>query len=176
MQVADDDPVPLADAAGVLASFGGDLDTSIRLIDRSLELNPSCVIAWHWSAWLRLSAGDPDLATEHFEKSLRLDPRGQGLRPIYLTGLGVAHFMRHQFAEACPLLLESLQQLPSYVTTYRFLAACYAHLGRLYEAREIIERLRAINPVVVPSAVEYQNPTHRELYLSGLRLAVGEAT
>jgi TolB-like protein/class 3 adenylate cyclase len=154
LQVADDDPVPLADAAGVLASFGGDLDTSIRLIDRSLELNPSCVIAWHWSAWLRLSAGDPDLATEHFEKSLRLDPRGQGLRPIYLTGLGVAHFMRHQFAEACPLLLESLQRLPSYVTTYRFLAACYAHLGRLYEAREIIKRLRAINPIVVPSAVE----------------------
>jgi TolB-like protein/class 3 adenylate cyclase len=176
LQVADDDPVTLADAAGVLASFGGDLDTCIRLIDRSLELNPSCVIAWHWSAWLNLLAGLPDLATEHFEKSLRLDPRGQGLRPIYLTGLGIAHFMRRQFAEACPLLLASLQQLPSYVTTYRFLAACYAHLGRLREAQEIIERLRTINPAVVPSAVNYRNPAHRELFLSGLRLAAGEAT
>jgi TolB-like protein/class 3 adenylate cyclase/tetratricopeptide (TPR) repeat protein len=176
LQVADDDPVALADAAGVLASFGGDHDTCIRLIDRSLELNPSCVIAWHWSAWLKLSAGLPDLATEHFEKSLRLDPRGQGLRPIYLTGLGIAHFMRRQFAEACPLLLASLQQLPSHVTTYRFLAACYAHLGRLCEAREIIERLRAISPAVVPSAANYRNPEHRELFLSGLRLAAGEAT
>jgi len=90
LQVTDDDPAVLADAAGVLAGFGEDLDFSISLVDRSLQLNPSCVIAWHWSAWLRLSAGEPDLAIEHFERSLRLDPRAQGLRPIYLTGLVLA--------------------------------------------------------------------------------------
>ena len=176
LRVADDDPAVLADAAGVLEGFGGDLDFSISLIDRSIELNPSCVIAWHWSAWLRLSAGEPDLAIEHFEKSLRLDPRAQGLRPIYLTGIGIAHFMRRQFEEAASFLLESLQHLPSYVTTYRFLASCYAHMGRLREARAIIERLRAINPVVVPHVIHYRNPEHRELYLSGLRLAAGETT
>jgi adenylate cyclase len=175
LQVADDDPVTLADAAGVLAGFGEDLDLCITLIDRSLELNPSCTLAWHWSAWLRLSAGDPDLAIEHFEKSLRLDPRGQGLRPVYLTGLGIAHFMRRQFEDACPLLLASLQQLPSYATTYRFLAACYAHLGRVDEAQKVIERLRAVNPVVVPNRSTYRNFEHSELFLSGLRLAAGEA-
>jgi len=174
LQVADDDPVALAAAAGVPASFGADLDTSIRLIDRSLELNPSCVIARHWSAWLRLSAGQPDLATEHFEKSLRLDPRGQGLMPFYLTGLGIALFMRREFAEACPFLLTSPQQLPSLVTTYRFLAACYAHLGRLDEAREIVKRLRAITPVVMEPATRYRNPELRELFLSGLRRAASE--
>jgi adenylate cyclase len=176
LQVADDDPGPLADAAGVLAGFGEDLDFSISLVERSLELNPSCVIAWHWSAWLRLSSGDPDLAIEHFQKSLRLDPRAQGLRPIYLTGIGIAHFMKRQFEEAASLLLASLRQLPSYVTTYRFLASCYAHIGRLQEARAIIERLRAIDPVVVPTVVHYRNPEHRELYLSGLRLAAGEGS
>jgi adenylate cyclase len=176
LQVAGDDPVALADAAGVLAAFGEDLDVSIKLVDRSLELNPSCVVAWHWSAWLRLSAGDPDLAIEHFEKSLRLDPRAQGLRPFYLTGLGIAHFVRRQFENACPLLLASLQQLPSYVVTYRFLAASYAHLGRLDEARGIIERLRAIAPVVVRGYTSFRNPDHRELFLSGLRLAAGETT
>jgi TolB-like protein/class 3 adenylate cyclase len=176
LQVAGDDPVALADAAGVLAAFGEDLDASIKLVERALELNPSCVIAWHWSAWLRLSAGQPDLATEHFEKASRLDPRGQGLRPFYLTGLGIAHFMRQQFAEACPLLLASLQQLPSLVTTYRFLAACYAHLGRLTEAREIITRLRAITSEVTTDASSFRNAEQRQLYLSGLRLAAGEAT
>ena len=158
----------------MLAGFGEDLDLSISLVDRSLQLNPSCVIAWHWSAWLRLSAGEPDLAIEHFERSLRLDPRAQGLRPIYLTGLGIGHFMRGQFEEARRLLLASLQQLPSYVPTYRFLASCYSHMGRLNEAREIVERLRAITPVVVPDVAHYRNPDHRELFLSGLRLAAGE--
>jgi TolB-like protein/class 3 adenylate cyclase len=176
LQAADDDPVVLADAAGVLAGFGGDLDVSIKMVDRSLELNPSCVVGWHWSAWLRLSAGDPDRAIEHFERSLRLDPRAQGLRPFYLTGLGIAHFMTRQFENACPLLLTSLQQLPSFVITYRFLAASYAHLGRLNEARGIIERLREITPVVVPIDVNYRNSEHRELYLSGLRLAASKTT
>ena len=60
--------------------------------------------------------------------------------------------------------------------TYRFLASCYAHMGRVDEARAIVERLRNITPVVVPSATNYRNPEHRELYLSGLRLAAGEAT
>ena len=48
-------------------------------------------------------------------------------------------------------------------------------MGRLEDAREIVERLRAITPVVVPGAVPLRKPEHRELFLSGLRLAAGEA-
>ena len=59
----------------------------------------------------------------------------------------------------------------------RFLASCYAQMGQLGEAREIVRLLRALTPVVVPtSATHWRNPEHRELYLSGLRLAAGEAT
>jgi hypothetical protein len=36
--------------------------------------------------------------------------------------------------------------------------------------------LRTITPIVVPPLVPFRNPEHRELYLSGLRLAAGEAT
>ena len=57
---------------------------------------------------------------------------------------------------------------------YRFLASCYAHMGRLDDAREMVQRLRAITSVVTPSVVAYRNPEHRELFLSGLRLAAGE--
>lgn len=54
-------------------------------------------------------------------------------------------------------------------------SACYAHMGRLKEARETVSRLRAITPIVVERATRYRNPDHRELLLSGLRLAAGEA-
>jgi hypothetical protein len=67
-------------------------------------------------------------------------------------------------------------EVPSHPLPYRYLAACYAHMGRIDEARKIIARLRAITPVVMPAASEYRIPEHRELFLSGLRLAAGETT
>jgi hypothetical protein len=54
------------------------------------------------------------------------------------------------------------------------LAACYAHMGRQNEAREIVKRLRLITPVVVPSTIHWRNPEHRELFLSALRQAASE--
>ena len=80
-----------------------------------------------------------------------------------------------RFDEAAAKLLASLDQIPTFAVTYRFLASCYAHMGRLDEAREIVTRLRVITSVVVPEATPYRNPELRELFLSGLRLAAGEA-
>jgi hypothetical protein len=75
----------------------------------------------------------------------------------------------------CPLLQSlSIQDHPGFPLSYRFLAACYAHIGRLDKARAIVARLRAITPVVVPPDLPYRNPEDRELFLSGLRLAAGE--
>ena len=69
----------------------------------------------------------------------------------------------------------AIQDDPSIPNPHRYLAACYAHMGRLVEAREIVDRLRAITPVVIPDAGFLRNSEHRELYLSSLRLAIGEA-
>ena len=73
------------------------------------------------------------------------------------------------------MLHRAIQDHPGFPPTYRYLASCYAHMGRLDEARVIIARLRAITPLVVPSDLPLHNPEDRELFLSGLRLAAGEA-
>jgi hypothetical protein len=49
-------------------------------------------------------------------------------------------------------------------------------MGRLDDAREVVKRLRAITGVVLNDASVLRNAEHRELYLSGLRLAAGEGT
>jgi tetratricopeptide (TPR) repeat protein len=90
--------------------------------------------------------------------------------------IGVGHFFAQRFEDAVAMLLRSLQEHPGWAPTYRFLAACYAHMGRLDEARETINRLQAVTHVVMPSAMHWRKPEHRELFLSGLRLAAGEAT
>ncbi|HMD66251.1 MAG TPA: tetratricopeptide repeat protein [Stellaceae bacterium] len=173
LRFAPDDPDVLAFAGFTIGFLGDDINVAIRLIERSLALNPSFARGWLLSGILRNLAGDPDLAIEHFATSLRLSPRDRIGNPG--TGLGAAHFFSRRFDDAAAILLSSLEQAPTFAVTYRFLASCYAHMGRLDEAREIVKRLRAITPVVVPSVIPYRNPEHRELFLSGLRLAAGEA-
>ena len=108
------------------------------------------------------------------EAAIRLSPRARV--GWSLAQMGFAHFFAQRFDQAVLKLLLAIEEAPSNPHPYRFLAACYAQIGRLDDAREIVARLRAITSVVVPSATPYRNPEHRELFLSGLRLAAGEAT
>jgi len=173
LRVAGDDPNVLSGAGYTLGYFGEEIDVAIGLLDRALKLNPSCAGCWQRSGWLRLWAGQPDPAIEYFQNSLRLDPRERRASPF--MAIGVAHFFARRFEEARVTLLQSLQEKPNWVPTYRFLASCYAHMGRLDEAQEAVKQIRNLTNVVVPSATNWRNPEHRELYLSGLRLAAGEA-
>jgi adenylate cyclase len=174
LQVGENDPRILANAAFVLAYFGEDIGAMIGLVDRALALNPSFARGWNWSGVLRLFAGQPDLAIEHVETALRLSPREPAGTPLWL--MRSAYFFKRQFDEAASKLLLSIQDHPGFPAPYRFLAACYAHMGRLDEARAIVARLRTITPQVVPSVLHLRNPEDRELFLSGLRLAAGEET
>jgi adenylate cyclase len=171
---AGDDPGTLGRVAHALGYSGEDLDAAIALVDRSLELNPSYASGWINSGWLRLWAGQPDLAIEHLETGLRLNPRDRQHGAV--MGIGVGHFFARRLENAAAMLLRSLQERPNWVPTYRFLASCYAHMGRLDEARETIERVRQISLVVVPSAAHWRDPEQRAFYLEGLRLAAGEGT
>jgi TolB-like protein/class 3 adenylate cyclase len=171
---AADDPYVLANAGYVLAYFGEDISVAIELVDRALALNPSFARGWVISGWLRLWSSQPDPAIIHFKTSLRLSPRTGG--GAAFVGIGVGHFFARRFEEARAMLLRSLQEHPSWAPTHRFLASCYAHMGRLDEARDFVKRLREITPLVIPSAEHWRNPEDREFYLEGLRLAAGKAT
>jgi adenylate cyclase len=172
LSAAADDPGVLGRAAMVLGRLGDDIDAPLALIDRALVLNPSFAFGWYWSGWLRLFAGQPDLAIEHFETSMRLNPRGQ--RGFHLAGIGTAHAVNRRFEDALAVLRVSLEEVPAFTPTNRTLAACYAHMGRLDEARSILKRLVALTPVVVPTTIPFRDPEHGELFLSGLRLAMGQ--
>jgi len=172
LQAAGDDPAVLANSAVVLAALGEDIGTMMVLIDRALALNPSFARGWFQSGRIRLMAGQPDLAIEHVEASLRLSPRARVGFPF--ASIGSAHFVSRRYDKAVPNLLLAIQDDPSFPPAYRTLAACYAHMGRLEEARDVVRRLRAITPIVMPSNPQLRNPEHRDLLLSGLRLAAGE--
>jgi adenylate cyclase len=77
LQVGADDPAVLANAAMALADFGDDISAMMALVDRALALNPSFARGWFISGNLRRYAGQPDVAIQHVEVSLRLSPRAR---------------------------------------------------------------------------------------------------
>ena len=173
LAVAGDDPGILTNAAVSLTAFGEDIHAMIALVDRALALNPNFARGWHLSGVLRSWAGQPDIAIA--EAALALSPR-VGISNTSLLIIGSGHFFMRRFDEAVEKLRLAIQEDSSFPVPYRFLAACYAHMGRMDDAREIVQRLRAITPEVIPNARYLRDPEHRELFLSGLRLAAGELT
>jgi adenylate cyclase len=174
IEAAGDDPGVLAFAAFALSFLGQDVGTQIELVDRALALNPSFSRAWFLRGVLSVWAGEPDIAIRQVETSLRLNPRDR--RGNYNWPIGIAHFFARRFDEALAKLLVAVQETPAWPWPYRGLAACYAHLSRIEEARRVIARLRPITSELVPHEMPFRKPEHRELFLSGLRLAMGETT
>ena len=124
---------------------------------------------------MRTFSGEADVAIDHFEKSLRLDPRATRLA-FHLTGIGICHFFRRRFDQAAAALETSLHELPTYPTTSRFLIACYAHLGRITEAHELVVRyeVRSGEPWLKGGAL-FRDEEQRALLFDGLGLAIGSS-
>src|SRR5882724_4528840 len=110
IEVGENDPDVLANAAFVLAICGEDIGAMMGLVDRALALNPSFARGWFVSGLLRLFAGQHDLAIEHVETALRLSLRGRMGQP--LTAIGTAFFFKRRFAEAEAKLLLGIQDNP----------------------------------------------------------------
>ena len=103
-------------------------------------------------------AGQPDLGIEQVETSLRLSPRDRRVSPCWPIGISI---FQPPLAEAAAKLLVAMQEMLAWPWPYRGLAAWYAHMGRLDEAREVIVRLRALTPEVLPRHLPFRNPEYQ---------------
>lgn len=166
------DPNIMVNAANVLVWFGADMAEALAIVDRALAINPNFARGWHVSGLLRLRAGDLDAAIAHTETSLRLSPRAGDGGSTRLN-IGAAHFFARRFDQALSMLLIAVQDDPSDPHPFRYLAACYAQMGRLDDAGAIAARLRALGDAPEPDLRYLRNPTYREFYQSGLQRAYG---
>ncbi len=152
----------------------GDLEAAMSLADRAMEINPGSSTVWFASGWVRVQFGGAELAYEHLEMALRLDPLSQ-YRSTVLCGLGVARFAQGRFREAVSLLKQSVQLLPDFALPYMFLAAGHGQLGEVAAAREAIARNKSLSAPAGPIGADWPDPVARELLLEGLALAEGTA-
>jgi adenylate cyclase len=175
LNVARDDAHVISLAAVVVGILEADWDTAFALVDRAVALNPGSATAWLASSQVRLRTGLADLAAEHIETAIRLDPLGPD-RPAYTMLLGAARFCQKRFGEAAALEKQAGQQSEGPMIR-AVLAASYGHLGRLTEAQEALAAYRSQTQAPIEDFASnfFRDEAHLKLFLDGIALAEGAA-
>jgi adenylate cyclase len=91
-----------------------------------------------------LFVGEPARAIEVLEANMRVDP----FQPLmYSTSwMGQANYMLKRYGDAVRLLREFTSRRPNIQLPHLWLAAAYAQLGQLEEARKEAAEVLRINP------------------------------
>jgi len=176
-----DDPVALAWGGFSLAYVVHDVEVGATLIDRALLLNPNLAEAWHFSGWVRIYLGEPELAIEHLTHAMRLSPVDP-LTFVTLMAIAFAHFFAGRYDEASSWAEKALAASPPrlrekavYHPALLIAAASNALAGRLEKARNAIAQSRQISPTAHISNLKNQIPLRRAddlvRYAEGLRRA-----
>lgn len=139
IRIAPNDELTLAVAAGALLNINDDLALASQLIERAVTLNPAKAYTLFWAAWLNLLQGNPNLALERFETTIRANPRS-AYRPFQLIGLGNCLFFVHRWDEAAIVLAEVIQIVPDYAPAHTVLVASLVRSNKMREAAAAADR------------------------------------
>jgi len=175
IRVAGDNGEVLTQVINIVAFLEGDFNAALRLADSALELNPGSPEAWAASGVLRL---DPEIAIQHLERSMRLDPVGPN-RILQLLGMARAHFFAERFSEAASYLRDLTRQAESNPGAFFMLAATYGQLGETDAALEALGRFRSLTPLSPDAFTQLWTfgipPRFVKLYRDGIAMAEGRS-
>lgn len=113
-------------------------EAAIAEFERATVLNPN--FNDFVFGWTLVVAGEPARAIQTLEAHMRLDPFYLPFAPWWL---GSAYYMLGRYADAVPHLQAAVSRAPNLALGHHWLAATYAQLGQLEEAKaEAAEGLR----------------------------------
>ena len=173
LRLAGEDARVLAQIAVSLPGLEGRLDRAVVLMDRAIALNPASPFVFMASGSLRLKCGDPDLAAEHLETAMRLDPISTQNAFVRMY-LATARFQQERFDEALALFRTTAMRLP---ISHAVLAALHGHLGQTGEAQEALAQFngQSIGTIEEAARIWFPRPRERKLFLDGIALAEGKS-
>jgi len=126
---------------GFILSFKAQREAAVAECERAVALNPSYT-DWRFAAVL-VHAGQAERAVDVAKAHLRVDPF---TLPIARGWLGLAYYMLRSYEEALTPLHEFVSQAPNFRPGRVWLAATFAQLGRLEEARTEAAEVLRIDP------------------------------
>lgn len=130
----------------------GDRNGAEILLDRALRLDPAAVTARMRGGWLANYLDKPRVAARQFRAAIRLAP----LDPSSfnsLTGLGVAHFIRRDYAQAIRFMEQGLALNPRATWILRNLVPAYIGAGESKKAEQGVAALVEVYPRLTVAAV-----------------------
>jgi adenylate cyclase len=140
------------DNALALATFGHlqsflfrDYESAVTHLERARLASPNSAFAWIASSATESYLGHGDAAICMAERSLRLYPRGRELF-YYFNMYSVAHYVSGNFPESVKWARMSETEHPLFSSNLRMLCAGLAAVGDYLSARDVAERLLAIEP------------------------------
>jgi adenylate cyclase len=145
-------------------------DTAIAEFERASELNPNFT-NWRYPLSL-VYAGEPERAIEALGAHMRLDPFYE---PYALSTLGLAYYLLKRYAEALPHLRACVSRAPNMPAGRKGLAATYAQLGQLDDARAQAAEVLRVEPFFTireaPPVIAFKRPEDAEHLSTGLQKA-----
>ena len=167
-----DPNLPLAHAKlGVALIYKPQLEEAIAAFERAIALNPNFT-DWRFTIPLVYS-GYFTRAIEVVEAHMRLDPFYPPFVPYWS---GFARYMLKRYSDALPLLRNAASRAPNARAIHCALAATYAQLGQLNEARAEAAEILRIEPTYTIDGTQrrvavFTHLEDMEHYLDGLRKA-----
>ena len=143
-------------------------EASISAYERAIQLNPNDADILAEMADALTHSGRPDEALKMFKQAMRLNPFYPDQYLWYMAG---AHFKVGDYEEA----ISTICRMKNMTEGRRLLAASYAHLGRLSEARREASLVRQSHPNITADYWRQRLPDRyedtAEHFIEGLRIA-----
>ena len=152
LKLGGDDPLILAICGYILLALGGQKADGLVTVRRAVKANPNNVTVLLHGGLCNVIAGDLEEGKACYRRAFELCP---GAAELYecMSGLGFASFFEGNYDAAVEWLQRSLATFTEWPPTYWMLAAAYAHLDRMEEARSTLARLQQIAPSVTLAAL-----------------------
>jgi tetratricopeptide (TPR) repeat protein len=141
---------------------------------RALDLNSNLAFAEGMLGLIQAHLGDYDEANQHLDVAQRLSPRDQTL-PFTSMGRVISSLVAERHEEYLERTLAFTKASPYFVSGWRHVAAAYAILGRLDEARTAIAHVLELSPndslEIVRQAIPIVDAEAQAKFMDGLREA-----
>jgi tetratricopeptide (TPR) repeat protein len=114
------------------------LDEGIAALERAVELNPNCSVAYGSLGTALAIAGRAEDAIANQEIAIRMNPRDPSIF-FRFSGLALAHYTAGEFEMATLWAERAIHRMPRWYLAHFLLAASHVALGRSEQARAAVE-------------------------------------
>ena len=161
-------------ALGYMHALNRDSAEAVREFTKAIKLNPNFAAAYGWRGFTKAHMGQSEEAISDIELGLRLSPIDPQ-NAIFETAAGVAHYLAGRYEKAADCAEEGTRLRPGFIAGYRVQCAALAQLGRMIEAKVVLERIKELQPdvsaAVLRVSLPYSTPENLEKFIEGMRKA-----